>query len=311
MKRLTCHIVLGKFEFDFVTEVEIESTWKRLTDTAKIVLPRKIMWKDKLLKDEIKRGDEVQVWLGWDFDNRLEFQGFVADVGSKIPVEIRCEDAMWKLKQTTITKSWKSVSLKQMLSEILPGGYTFKAVDVELGRFRINRVSVAKALESLREIFGLYAFFKEGILFVGFPYSLSDGTEAAFGFERDIIDDDLVYVKEDDLKIRVVATSVLPDGSQIEVPVGDNEGETHTLHYFDKTAAELGVLANEDLKLLRYTGFRGDFETFGAPFVRHTDVAVLEPGIYQERGGKYFIDKTTARFGVDGFRRRIELGRQA
>ena len=311
MYRLSCQITIGKFAFDFVTQAEVDSSWKNLTDTATITLPRKLKWKDRPLRDEIKRGDKVEIWLGWDFENRIEFQGYVSAVRGNVPVKIECEDEMWKLKQTEVTKAWRSVTLKQLLTDILPSGTSFEAVDAELGPFRISRVSVAKVLESLRTQYGLYAYFRGGVLYVGFPYSLTDSQTVAYGFRRNIISDDLVYHREDDTAIQVQAISIMPDGSQLEEKVGDPGGELYTLHYFGLPVSQLKTLAEEDMKRLRYTGYRGGFETFGVPFARHGDIAAIKDAEYPERDGRYFIDRLRTSFGLEGSRREVGLGRMA
>jgi putative lipase involved disintegration of autophagic bodies len=63
MFRLTCIIEIGKFEFNFVTEIEINKSWKTLTDTCKITLPRNIEWEDSNLRDELKKGDIVNIYF--------------------------------------------------------------------------------------------------------------------------------------------------------------------------------------------------------------------------------------------------------
>jgi hypothetical protein len=311
MYRLTCKIIIGDYQFDFVNEVEIVSTWQRLTDTCTIKLPRRIAWKDKKLRDLIKRGDKVEVWLGWDFEDKLEFRGYVSEIGSKIPTEIKCEDGMWPLKQTNVTKAWRSVSLKTMLREILPASVELVTVGAELGPFRISKVSVAKVLEKLRELYGFCAFFRQGVLYVGFPYSLTKEERRVYQFEKNIISDNLVYRREDDVKLKVRAISIQPNGTKIEKEFGDPDGEERTLHFYHLSEGQLKASAEEEMKRLRYTGYRGSFEAFGQPECLHGDVAVISGGEYPERAGEYLVDKVTTRFGLNGFKREIELGKKA
>lgn len=308
MRQLTCDIRIGQFQFFFVTEVSIESSWKQLTDRAQITLPRKLKWKDKYLRDEIKRGDGVEIYLGYDFDMNLEFSGYVSEVRNGVPVEILCEDEMWQLKQTNITKAWRTVTLPVMLKEIVPAGITVNALDADLGPFRINKVSVAKVLEKLRQVYGFVSFFRDGVLQVGYPYSQVQSDRGAFLFEGDIISNRLEYKKADDTKIKVRAISVLPGGDVIERELGAQDGEIHTLHFYNLSAAQLLQSAEEEAKRLRYEGYRGDFETFGAPYLQHSDIADLNSIEYPERAGSYLIDETKVRFGMQGFRRSIKLG---
>ena len=311
MKRLTCHIVVGKFEFSFVNNIEIQSSWKTLTDTALIRLPRNIKWNGNDLREEIKKGDEVQISLGYDFENNIEFSGFVSEIGANVPVTISCEDRMWQLKQKKVVKAWKSVSLSEMLSEILPDGVDFDAIAFQIGSFRINNATPAKVLQSLRQKYGLVSFFRDNLLYVGFPYSQIQGEERQYDFNKNIISSSLQYVREDDVKINVRAISIFPDNTKIEKQVGDPDGEVHTLHFFKLSESELQKSAEEKLTRLRYAGYKGSFESFGQPFCQHGDSALLNDKNYPERSGAYLVDEVRTRFGVNGFRKIIKIGKIA
>lgn len=73
--------------------VRIESSWELLTDTATIVLPRNVRDFDKLnVKQVFKKGDPVQIYLGYDENLLLEFEGFISEVSADIPIKIKCDD---------------------------------------------------------------------------------------------------------------------------------------------------------------------------------------------------------------------------
>lgn len=307
MKRLTCQIKIGKFEFDFVVGVTIESSWQNLTDTAKITLPRNLKWKDKLLKDEIKRGDQVEIYLGYDFVENLEFKGYVSQVKSEVPVVVECEDEMWKLKQKTITQAWREVKLSALVSAIAGSG-TSVVGEIDLGPFRINKASAASVMAELRGKYGIVSFFRDGVLFVGFPYAQTEDKISNINYEEQVIESGLQYTRKDDVSIRVRAVSILPDGNTIEVETGDAEGETHSLHFYNVQSTELKKLADEQIDRLKYEGYRGEFITFGDPFIRHSEKVNLTSFEYRDRGGTYLVDAVTTTFGDGGFRRRVKLG---
>jgi len=305
---LTTLITIGKFEFDFVTEVQIKSSWKKLTDTAQIILPRNLKWKDRYLRDEIKKGDAVTIQFGYDFNYVTEFIGYVTDLQNAVPVVIECEDAMWKLKQTNITKTFRSVTLRQLLSEILPKGTVFETVDANLGPFRINKVSAAKVLEELRKQYGFVSFFRAGKLYVGFPYSIVKPQRHELTFEEDIIKDQLNYKKKEDVKLMVRAVSMLPGGDSLEEEIGDKDGEVHSLHFYNLSRTQLKASATEESKRLRYEGWRGSFLTFGTPSIQHSDTLRLNSLEYPERRGDYLIDEVDIAFGTEGYRQEVTLG---
>ncbi len=113
------------YTLNFVTEVEIKSSWKDLTTTAKLVFPRNIYvktphgnvnWFDQAVYAQIEgnttppiilRGDRISINLGYYHnpgggyitEMNEEFNGFITKINPKMPMEIECEDNMWLLKQ--------------------------------------------------------------------------------------------------------------------------------------------------------------------------------------------------------------------
>lgn len=310
MKRLTQQITIGKFSFEFVTRVEISQSWKNQGDTAIITLPRAIKWKGKNIRDEIKRGDKVSISLGYDFSDKVEFEGVVSEVAAGIPIKIHCKDGFWELAQTTINKSWRTVDLKQLLLDILPVGLQYEAVDVQLGPFRASHTNVSKILNKLKTRYGLVSYFREEKLIVGFPYQYEYNT-IKYRFQSNIIENKLSYRREDDVRIKVRAVSLFPDNSKLEIELGEADGELHTLHFFKLLETELKQQAEEKMKRLRFEGYRGNFIAFGQPYATHGDIAFIQDEEYPEKDGYYFIDKVIISSGIKGFRRNIYLGQKA
>lgn len=317
MKLVTTNIIIGKLTFDFVMSGSINSSWKNLTDTAKIVLPKKVMVNEngtvRNIQDIVKKGDRVQINLGYDGDLQTEFAGYVSSVSTGIPTVIECEDDMWLLKQkSNIQESWSNAKLKDVIDVVASGVYS-EVLDVELGAFRINDVNAAQVLSSLKE-YGLNAYFRNGILYVGFRYPTSDYNTVQYHFQKNVIDDSssLTYRKEDDVKLKVKATSILKTNEKIEIELGDSDGDIRTLHYYNLSETELRKAAERDLDGLKIEGLKGSFKAFGQPFVQHGDVASLTDEYYPENNGDYFIDSVNTEFGYSvGIKRTIELGKKA
>jgi hypothetical protein len=310
MKRLSSYIKIGVYTFPVVVQVSIERSWQTLTDTCTITVPRKIAFEGKAIDTLIKRGDKVEVYLGYDDENQKEFEGYVRDVVIDTPITIHCEDAMYLLKQTSKTISYESVTLKQLLTDIVPSGIEFEAVDVNLGQFRIKRASAAKVLAELRKTYKLQSFFKDGKLYSGlaYPPALSITTHK-FDFQKNIKSQNLEYRRAEEVKLRLKGISILPDNTKIEVEVGDKEGELRTFTYYNLQKAELKKLLDEEIKKLRYDGWFGSFTTFGQPNVQHGDFVELTDNKLQ-RTGTYLVKKTKLDFGQQGFSRENYLDRQ-
>lgn len=317
MFKVSTNIIIGDLTFDFVASGSINSSWKNLTDTAKIVLPKKVMVNTKgeqiAIQDIIKKGDKVQINLGYDGELNTEFMGYVSSVNTGIPTVIECEDDMWQLKQqSNIQASWKNAKLADVVAKVAPNIYS-EVLDVELGAFRINDVNAAQVLGSLRE-YGLNAYFRNGILYVGFRYPLTDYSTVNYHFQQNVVhgSNNLSYRKKEDVKIKVKATSILTTNEKIEVELGDPDGALRSLHYYNLSEKELRKTAERDLEGLKLDGLRGSFRSFALPFVQHGDVASITDEYYPDHNGDYFIDSVKTEFGYKtGIKRTIELGRKA
>lgn len=318
MLRPICYITIIKedgstYEFDFCNKIEVKSSFDTYTDTAKVVLPRKLSFKGKNLftgsSAIFKRGDQINIQAGYFPDLKTIFDGFISYVGGSLPVELECEDAMFILKKTPIeTYVKKQVSLKQLLTDILPSSIEFKALDVELGSFRFSHVTVTQILNKLKEEYGFYSYFVNGILNVGFPSDASDTNTEEFEFERTIINDSsLKYQTKEELFIKVVAISMQSDNSKKKVTVGDADGSIRTFHIYNASVKALKEFANLKLDAVKYTGYIGSFTTFGEPFIRHGDAAKLISNKLPERDGNYQVSEVTRTFGMDGYRQDIGL----
>lgn len=315
MKRLTSNIKVGSYLFKGLVDLKIESTWEQLTDTCIITIPRKLEWNGKTLAVGVDplfdRGDKVVIELGYDGNNVLEFTGYVRDIEVATPVTITCEDSAFLLKQSSKTVSFENVSLSDLLTEILPKEIDFEALGVNLGQFRLRNATPAKVLHELKENYSLYSFFKGEKLFVGFAYPPSRTIDTLnFEFERNVISDKLDYRKEQDVKIKVKAISMLPDNKKLEIEEGDPDGDVRTFHYYDVKEADLRKMAKEEISRLRYSGWDGSFLAFGQPFVKHGDIVALKDNKL-DRQGDYLVKKVITTFGLSGYRREIFLDRKA
>lgn len=355
------------FTLDFCEFVEINKSWQNLTDTAKVRLPRNISVQDAqgtiypFNKKDIygtrtggnasplfMRGDIITISLGYYNDNMdgtetlempdaPQFEGYITKISNRNPIEIMCEDEMWKLKQikavNKIFKESDGYTVKKILQELLPS-YTVTdgGADTFIGDFRTQNETVAQILERMRSEGNLYAYFRGKELrassIVYYPQDLT--TSAIFGFQENIVSDTLEYTRKEDLNIAVKAmanfitngTGHNSDGTpkqkrkRIEVLVGkiDNagqlgeisdegkfQGDLITIHYSGVyTKEELIKRAKEYLPKFYYTGFRGAITTLAIPALTHGNVANIRDNIILERKGAYLIKQATYTSGLGG-----------
>jgi hypothetical protein len=316
---MTSHITIGNFELkDLVHSVKIESSRKTFGDRATIQLAN---LEGRLDKD-IKYGSPVVIRLGYiGYPMQTEFVGYVASVKPSIPLEIICEDEMYQYKRQAIEpKSWASVSLKALVNYIAPGA-NITVHDITLSPFRIDKSvkSRAEALQKIKDEFGLDVYFRGKQLFVGIPYSeqvgdvyhsfnYMDGNRASANAKMDSLE----FKRKEDIRIKIKAISINQSNQKTEVEVGDKDGETHTLHFYNLTKVELEQMALSKIDLLKYEGYKGKFIGFGLPYATHGMVDHLSDIRFPERASNCFIDSVTTTYdGSGGYKRSIELGRRS
>lgn len=303
-----------------INRVEIERSYKNITQTAKVVLPRYAQLVDPGEPFyKIRVGDAITIELGYDdTDYNTEFEGYITVVKPTVPMELQCEDEMWIQKQITVNKSWNSITMKELVTYLVPGTDVTLVPDVTFTPLRIDSVSVAKALEKLKD-YGVVIYFRNKKLFVGFPYY--DTNVKHVNYLLDSIAtttanakaEGLEFRRAEDYKIKVRAISVLRDNKKLEVEVGDNDGELRTLHFSNiTTEAELRAIAEQSIKRLKVDGLSGTFKSIGGyPYCDHGWVCSLFSNSYPERNGYYFIEKVKVDYNSNGYKRTVTPGRRA
>ncbi|MGB1307534.1 MAG: hypothetical protein ACPG6B_01390 [Oceanihabitans sp.] len=298
-----------------VSSVEIESSLKLLTDKAVIKLPRNVKFFDKnKVREVFRRGAPVIIAFGYNGEYVKEFEGYVTQTSASIPIEISCEDEMWKLKQLPVNASFKSVSLQDLLQSVAPN-YSVDALEgVALGGVRFAQTNVAAVLAELQKApYNLFSYMKGKQLVCGKYYSDdSDQETVNFHLERNAVSNDLNYRSAVDIILKVKGVSVLKDGKKIEVDIGDDGGDVYTLTYYNIEAkAEVKKLLEKDYETKKRGGFDGSFTAFGTPSVSHGMKVKLASQLYPDREGVYYIESVKKTFDKSKIRQVITLGGNA
>jgi len=177
-----------------------------------------------------------------------------------------------------------------------------------IGQMRVVNSSPAKVLEHLKKEYGLYTYFKQGKLLCGLAYWPDKAVRHVFKFQHNIIQDNLEFIQEEDIKLKVKAVAIAQDNTKKEIQVGDPDGELRTLHFYDVSEKDLKTLAEQKLEELKYDGYKGTFVTFGEPMVDIGDIAIIKDEKFPDREGNYYIKSVEITFGKRGYRQKIELG---
>lgn len=186
------------YEFTYVKNVDISSSYKSLTDTATIVMPQKVYTdtkgfdqnlfknangEEKTIHDFFKLENFIEIFLGYDDDYKPAFRGYITGVQSDTNATITCEDAMYAFKKvkavrddnvqdkndilnvvstnpTTNVESFNPKTFFEKRIKELRLPFKVNALDEELGNIMINRnQSLAQVFEMLKDK-GIYTYFK-------------------------------------------------------------------------------------------------------------------------------------------------------
>ena len=351
--------------YTYVSDLSIEKSSQNLTNTAKIIIPRKLTYQsgspltptNQSRQDNItypssnandkttyvvgadaifKRGDKVKIELGFYPNLDTRFVGYISHVSSNLPIEIKCENQMWLMKQFAVIyppaathnytskqkqiyfKETNYLTLKQLIDIILSfqpatqEKIKYKLIDetLNIGKWLLNNITASKVLEVLKDRYGLYSYFKDdGILYVGFPNDASNTVINELIFEDVVINQDtLTWENADDARIKIHGVSMLSDNTKLEYDAGDEGGDTITKICVNQNMAGLQKFVGEMLKGFKYTGYRGTIKTFGEPVFNSGDVVKLTSQKLHERDGNYLIKSVQIEDGTGGYFQTLELG---
>lgn len=305
-----------ELKLNFITSVSIQSSWKMLTDTADITLPRKLkVFEGKSLNEYIRPGDPVKIELGYNRVLLTEFEGYIQRIGRGIPITLHCEDEMYKLKRKKVSYSKRSVKLGELLKDLC-GEYEIVTSfgDTELGAVRYADMLVSQILEDVKKKTGLYSYFIGKTLYCGNVYTDKvQLTETKIHLERNAVSQDLQQTEGD---YEVTALAILKGGKKLEAKAGTKGAETVNLTYNDKdktvTVEVLKEFAERYYEGLKKQKYKGGIELFGIPAVTFGQVIDLKSDITPEMDGKYYIEKVTKEFSDNAtYRQKVELGGRA
>lgn len=316
---ISLYCIINDVEFRRVAEVTIERSMKTLGATALVKIPStaRLERQGEFISEvetakRFDRGDSVFIYAGYNGSLRLEFQGYVSRVKPGTPVEIECEDAIFLLRRRNLKKSFRNTTLKALLDFILQGtgiSVVGATPSINFDKFYFKNTSAANALQKLKEEYGLTMYFRSITELVVGLAAENDGTEVKYRFGYNIIDNDLEWVDEEDVRLKVKAIHIRKDNTKVTKEVGDSDGEQRTLYFYNLPAgADLEKVAKEEILKYKYSGYKGGLNTFLLPNVEPGNVANLDDTTFDERDGKYLVEKVVTTVSRSGGRRKVELG---
>jgi len=320
---MSCNIKIQDRTFASVVGCNIKRSVHFLGAAARVRVPKTAVLHQKDEKtyvetaSQFRRGDFVNIKLGYNNQLEEEFIGTVASVNQASPVEIVCEDFyLFKLKEKNLKRAFKNAKLKEIIEYCIEGvGLTMVGdlPDMIISQFVINNVSAAAVLQEIKdEYWNTINIDHQGNLYVGLEYLQNYGeVKYKLGWNTKS-EDRMEYKDAANKKLRIKVVNFKPDGSKVEKEVGEKGGELRTVFLYDvkvDSSAELEAKAKQELEKYNYTGYDGSFTAFLQPFCTAGMTAVIEDPVYTERSGSYFIESVETNF-ESGAERIIEIGRK-
>jgi len=280
------------FEFNFLNEFEMTSTWFNLSDTGKLIVPQKLSFRDKdgnlfswngknisgqtNTSPILLRGDAISITIGYYFYDAVQqkrilvtdnvFNGYVSQVHSSTPLEIELMDNMYKLQQTAApNKQWIGYTIETMVAELIKGtGFTLKTkvsgdnISNDIGdQYITENQTVAEVLLDLKKNYYVQSWFRGNELRCSVAtYFPDDRTNHKFKFQYNIISDTLEYKRKDDV---VVGVQVYSQKQSVENGVTKRGTTKYKIEKIKQFAVwNKGILNIYDEKP---AGFQGEIRT--------------------------------------------------
>ncbi len=330
--KLVCNITVNPLKsdssttinFKSVNNIEIDYDLDKIGSSAKIKIPSsaRLVFYDKTkmpvstnTASQFKRGDKISISLGYNSELIEEFTGFIYRLDLGTPLVIECEGYEFQLRRACDTKTWRSTTLKDILSYLVEGTDIDLSVDIpelNISSYVIPKnINRLEALRRLKENFGLTVVFYNNILYAGLDYTSELGDVIYKIGVNTLKDNELKYQYADDVKIRLTAIEIEKNNSRIKVEIGDSDGELRTHFFYDKFhhKSDLEKIAKKLLLDYKYDGYTGKLTTFLKPFAMPGMVAIISDPDYKERAGRFEIRSVKTTFGTGGGRRSVELGK--
>jgi len=316
MKRMTSAITIGGHEVRHVVAVEVDKSVDMLQDVATITLPATLYGKTLNIDDKVKRGDVVDIDVGYDGENRNEFKGFVSTLSNDANIVIKCEDAMFLWRKAVKSKEYKSVAVVAILKDLAAqiGGFEVVAAKgaeaVKFDKFTVADADGVEVLQKIKEQTKMNIYVRDKELHVALPYYEQMG-KVGYDFAKNVESASLKWLRADERKVQVKVIGIAKDNKRTTVTVGESGGDTITLNRYkvtDKSA--LRAIGEAEIEQYRIDGYEGSITGWLQPYCTYGYFATIRDKDYPSREGEYYIKAVKVTFDDGGGKRQVTLGKR-
>lgn len=305
-------ITVGDYALALLESVEVHRSVDVLADTCVIKLPGASYGKAFRIEQQIKRGDKVSVQLGYNKGLRVEFEGYLLNIGTDGGnLTLNCEDDLFLFRKDVPDKEFKSLHVKDIAQYLIDQ----TGVKIELNctlsilydKFVIRKATAYDVLKKIQDETKGNIYLKDGKLNIHPPY-IETHNYVRYSFQRNIESSDLKYVRKEDKRIQVIVETTGKDGKKKEVRFGTTGGDQEKLNGHGMSEASMQTLAENRYRALMTDGYEGSITGWLIPFVEPGDSAEIKDEDYEYKDGWYYVTAVTTTFDANGGVRKVQLG---
>lgn len=303
-----------------IIQFDMKDDSKTIGSSCKIVVPLacRIQYQDgkkdyltDLVKNLFKTGDPITVEAWYDgYPVLTVFKGFVYEFLEGTPMTIECLDEIYLLNQVTVNVSYASISLKDLLTNILKGTFVtlmLPTLDLQLKNISFRLMSPASILQYFRTELGLNINLMDGQLYCNVASNI-----VATGYldtTRNVITSNLQKPEATFLKLKVKAWFIEENGKKVSLEVGDEKGELREVFFYriPFNPKRYQQLAGEALIKYKQMKFSGKLHTFLYPMMGLFWRCQYKDKRYPDRNGNYVVVGRELKISQKGYRWTYDL----
>lgn len=328
--RMTSDIIVDKFKPFKGTSFEWTRSIQNICDSAKFTLPALCRLKGNNYnsgteidfqnsRDNVatglvfKEGQKVSFYAGYDYKNKLRFQGFISRINFTSPLVVECEGYSYQLRNKIINKKYVNTTLKTILNELVEGTdikVSEDVPDVQITYLRFPQYTGLQVLEDIKTKCLQTVYFKFNVLYVGLKYLGNRSGEVKHRLNWNVIrDNELLYNQRKSAITNIVLEQRSETGHIKRVKVLKPGNEKVLKLFGIDVNSEYAKKIREDLeKQHEQRSYDGKITGFLEPICDLNMTSVIIDDKYKEREGKFVIVSIEGSFGPQGGRQKIGIG---
>lgn len=313
-------ITVGEYYLALLAGCEIHKSVDLLADTCTITLPGFAYNKAFRVEQKIKRGDAIEVRLGYDGKLVTEFKGYLLNINTDDgSLTLNCEDDLFVLRKDVKDKQFVHATVKEIVQYCLDQTGVSLKLNCSFGdgfiydKFVISKATAYDVLKKLQEETKANIYIrtnndtKQEELNIHPLYAETHGY-VSYSFQQNIEESNLKFKRAEDKRVEVIVESVGKDGKTNTVRTGTTGGDQETVKVYGMNEAAMKQRADSEYLKRVYDGYEGSVSTWMIPTVEPGDSADVFDEDFEFKNGTYYVTAVTTKFDDGGGKREVQLG---